>query len=51
MKPNQILELWYSENPIAFCQELLEFHINFLSKNAGTDLNAFNENEKRYEVN
>ena len=51
VKPNQILELWYSENPIDFCQELLEAHLNFLSKSAGIDINAFNENEKRYELN
>lgn len=51
VKPYQILELWYAENPIAHCQELLEAHISFLSKNAGVDLNAFDENEKRYEVN
>jgi len=49
--PDQVDDLWNSEDPCNTAQDMLLEHLAVLSEKAGQDLNAFDQNENRYEKN
>lgn len=51
VKPEQVDELWNSEDPIAFASELILEHLSVLSEERGQDVNKYSDTEKRYEPN
>mmetsp|Transcript_23064 Transcript_23064/g.35701 ORF Transcript_23064/g.35701 Transcript_23064/m.35701 type:complete len:145 (+) Transcript_23064:7-441(+) len=51
VKPDLVDPLWNHEDPSTLCQNLLLDHLDFIKQDTGRDINAYDENEKRYEKN
>ena len=51
IKPEQIDELWNAEDPCQLAQTYIQEYLDDKIKSSGKDINAYNENEKRYEPN
>lgn len=51
IKPDQIEDLWNAEDPCQVAQDHINEYLDAKSKGSGKNINAYNENEKRYEPN